>query len=52
MDLVVPAEAGTQNGLSWIPAFAGKTRVILLEALIKDGQEMQQECPKGRKRGS
>ena len=33
MSLVVPAEAGTQSGLAWIPAFAGKTRVILLEAL-------------------
>ena len=33
--LVVPAEAGTQNGLPWIPAFTGKTRVILLGALGK-----------------
>ena len=33
MGLVVPVEAGTQDGLPWIPAVAGKTRVILLEAL-------------------
>ena len=34
MSLVVPAEVGAQNGVAWIPAFAGKTRVIQLKALI------------------
>ena len=39
MSAVVPAEAGTQKSIPWIPAFAGKTHVILLEALRKDRRD-------------